>query len=148
MLRKLLAIVLATLAFSLWGYIWYATVFDDVWQSLIGRSEAALIEMTVARGPIQDVFVIVISLIQVVGIMLALKWVKAKTFLQYIGLCVLLSTLIVLPAIGNTTLFVGTPVNLLLLDYGHFLCGYAGIALVLFIIDPPNKKGSGNIPKP
>ena len=45
MLRKILAIVLATLAFSLWGYIWYATVFDDVWQSLIGRSEAELITM-------------------------------------------------------------------------------------------------------
>ncbi len=139
MLRKFSAIILATVAFSIWGYIWYATVFDDVWQSLIGRSEAELVELAVARGGIQDVFVIVISLIQVLGIMLALKWAKARTFMQYMALSALLSTLIVLPALGNTTLFVGTPLGLLLLDYGHFLCGYAGIALVLFIIDPPNK---------
>jgi len=57
--RNLLAIVLATLAFTLWGYIWYATVFDDVWQSLISRSETELIEMAVARGRIQDVFTVV-----------------------------------------------------------------------------------------
>jgi len=41
MRRDLLAIILATIAFSLWGFVWYATVFDDVWQGLIGRSEAS-----------------------------------------------------------------------------------------------------------
>ena len=142
MFRILLGIFLATIAFSLWGYIWYATVFDDVWQNLIGRSETELIELAVARGGIQNVLVVVISLVQVIGIMLALKWVKAMTFMHYMGLSLLLSTLMILPAIGNTTLFVGTPLNLLLLDYGHFLCGYAGIALVLFLIDPPNKSAT------
>jgi hypothetical protein len=51
-----------------------------------------------------------------------------------------LSTLVVLPSIGNTTLFVGTPLGLLMLDYGYFLFGYAGIALVFFIISPSNPK--------
>lgn len=140
MLRKFLAIILATIAFSLWGYIWYATVFDDIWQVLIGRSEAALIDMAVSRGRIQDVFVVLISLIQAIGIFLALKFMRAKTFWHYMGVSVLLSTLMVLPALGNTTLFVGTPLNLLVLDYGHFLLGYAGMALVFFIINPPSKK--------
>jgi len=152
MRREILAIILATTAFSLWGYIWYATVFDDVWQSLIGRSETDLINLAVARGPIQDFWVMFISLVQVVAILIALKWVKARTFTQYMGVSILLSTLVVLPSIGNTTLFVGTPIGLLLLDYGHFLFGYAGIALVLFITVPRQpflqKKGSGNIPKP
>ena len=140
MIRIALALILATIAFSLWGYIWYATVFDDVWQSLIGRSETELIELAVARGGIQDVLVIVISFVQAVGIFFALKFMRAKTFWHYMGVSLLLSTLIVLPAIGNTTLFVGTPLNLLLLDYGHFLFGYAGIALVFFIIDSPDKQ--------
>ena len=144
MLRTILAIVLATLAFSLWGYIWYATVFDDVWQSLIGRSEAELITMAETRGSIQDVFVVLISLVQAAGIFFALKFMRAKTFWHYMGVSVLLSTLLVLPALGNTTLFVGTPLNLLLLDYGHFLLGYAGMALVFFIIDPPSKKAPEN----
>ena len=144
MTRNILAIILATLAFTLWGYIWYATVFDDVWQSLISRSETELIEMAVARGRIQDVFTVVISLVQVLGIYAALKWVKARTFIHYIGLSLLLSTLVVMPALGNATLFAGTPVGLLVLDYGHFVFGYAGIALVFFLLKPPTKKAPEN----
>ena len=135
MTRSIIAIVLATLAFSIWGYIWYATVFDDVWQALIGKSETELLNLAIARGHTQSVFVIVISFVQALAIFAVLRWVKAKTFMQYMGVSLLLSTLVVLPSIGNATLFVGTPVGLLLLDYGHFLFGYAGIALVFFIID-------------
>ncbi len=136
MRRDILAIILATIAFTLWGYIWYATVFDDIWQGFIGRSEASLIDMAVARGRLQDVFTILISLVQVLAIYVALKWVKAKNFLQFIGLSLLLSTVVVMPALGNATLFAGTPLGLLILDYGHFLFGYAGIAFVLFLFAP------------
>jgi len=140
MRRDILAIVLATLAFSLWGFVWYATVFDDVWQRLIGRSEAELIDLAEARGRLQDVFTLVISLVQVIGIFILAKWVKARTFLQYIGLSIILSTLIALPSLGNATLFAGTPTALLVLDYGHFMLGYAGIAFVLFLICRPKKQ--------
>ena len=144
MTRSIIAIILATLAFSLWGYIWYATVFDDVWQALIGKSETELLNLAIARGHTQSVFVIVISFVQALAIFAVLRWVKAKTFMQYMGVSLLLSTLVVLPSIGNATLFVGTPVGLLLLDYGHFLFGYAGIALVFFIIDHLIKKAPEN----
>ena len=144
MTRSIIAIVLATLAFSIWGYIWYATVFDDVWQALIGKSETELLNLAIARGHAQSVFVIVISFVQALAIFAVLRWVKAKTFMQYMGVSLLLSTLVVLPSIGNATLFVGTPVGLLLLDYGHFLFGYAGIALVFFIIDHLIKKAPEN----
>ena len=144
MTRSIIAIVLATLAFSLWGYIWYATVFDDIWQVLIGKSETELLNLAIARGHTQSVFVIVISFVQALAIFAVLRWVKAKTFMQYMGVSLLLSTLVVLPSIGNATLFVGTPVGLLLLDYGHFLFGYAGIALVFFIIDHLIKKAPEN----
>jgi len=137
MRRDLLAIILATLAFSLWGYVWYATVFDDVWQSLIARSEAELIEMAAARGGLQTLFTYVISLVQVMGLFILLRWVKARSFLHHIGLSLLVSTLIVLPALGNATLFAGTPTELLVLDYGHFMLGYAGIAFVFFILCRP-----------
>ena len=134
MIRNIIAIILAAIAFSLWGYIWYATVFDDVWQSLIGNSEQDLIALAAARGQWQNFFVIFISLLQAVGLFAVLRLTRAKTFLQYIGVSVLLSTLIVLPALGNATLFAGTPTRLLLLDYGHFLCGYVGMAFVIFLI--------------
>ena len=62
-IRNVVAIILAAIAFSLWGYIWYATVFDDVWQSLIGNSEQDLIALAAARGQWQNFFVIFISLV-------------------------------------------------------------------------------------
>lgn len=139
MSRAILAIILASIAFSLWGYVWYATVFDDIWQALIGVSETELINLAVARGPIQDVFVLLISVPQAMALYFVLKWTQSRTFVQYIGVSIALSTLIVMPSLGNTTLFAGTPLLLLALDYGHFLFGYAGIALVLFIVAPPKK---------
>lgn len=132
--RVILAMILASIAFSMWGYLWYATVFDDVWQSLIGQTETDLLHLAISRGPIQDVFVLLISLVQAIGIYLVLVWRRARTFVQHIGVSIALSTLIVLPSIGNATLFTGTQLLLLLLDYGHFLLGYAGIAFVFFIM--------------
>ena len=134
MQRNLLAIFLATIAFTLWGYVWYATIFDDVWQELIQTSEAELIELAVSRGTLQDIFTYLINLAQVLGIFIMLRWSRASTFLSHIKVSLVLSVLIVLPALGNATLFAGTPTFLLLLDFGHFFLGYSGIAFTVFLI--------------
>lgn len=134
--RLLLAIGLATVAFTLWGYFWYATLLDDIWQMLINKSEADLIALAVERGPIQNILTFLISLTQVIGVYIALRWSKASSFLEYIATSLLLSVFIILPAIGNATLFTGTPSMLLLLDFAHFCLGYAGIAFVFYLISP------------
>ena len=136
MLRNLLAICLATLAFTLWGYFWYATLLDDVWQNLINTTEADLIAMANRRGSVQHVLTILISLIQVLGVLTALRWSKATSFVGHIAVSLILSVYIVLPALGNATLFAGTPLKLLMLDFVHFCLGYAGIAFVFFLISP------------
>ena len=136
MRRDILAICLATIAFTLWGYFWYATLLDDIWQDLINTSETDLIALSVSRGSLQTILTVLISLIQVIGVFIALRGSKASTFLKHIGVSLVLSVLIVLPAIGNTTLFVGTPFMLLLLDFGHFCVGYSGIAFVFYLISP------------
>lgn len=139
MRREFLAICLATIAFSLWGYFWYATLLDDVWQDLINTSEADLIAMANRRGSIQHVLTILISLMQVIGVFIALRWSKAATFIGHISVSLVLSVFIVLPALGNATLFAGTPLELLILDFIHFCLGYAGIAFVFFLILPKSK---------
>lgn len=139
--RDLLAICLATIAFTLWGYFWYATLLDDVWQDLINTSEADLIAMAARRGSIQHVLTLLISLIQVIGVYMALRWSKAASFAGHIAVSLVLSVLIILPALGNATLFAGTPMKLLLLDFVHFCLGYAGIAFVFFLIS--SKKSNG-----
>jgi len=109
-----LALILATLAFSLWGYIWYATLFDDVWQNLISRSEQELIDMATARGHWNDVYVLLVSFVQALGIMIGLSLARARTVFGYIGIGIGLATFIALPALGNATIFAGTPFMLLL----------------------------------
>ena len=136
MRRDILAICLATVAFTLWGFFWYATLLDDIWQDLINTSEADLITLASIRGAIQNILTILISLIQVVGVFIALRWSKATTFLGHIVVSLVLSVFIVLPAIGNATLFAGTPLLLLLLDFGHFCIGYSGIVFVFYLIAP------------
>ena len=93
--------------------------------------------MAIARGQWQNFFTVFISLLQALGLYISLRLAKVKTFWQYIGVSILLTTLIVLPALGNATLFAGTPTQLLILDYGHFLCGYAGMAFIMFLIGRP-----------
>jgi len=136
MRREILAIGLATIAFTLWGYFWYATLLDDIWQDLIGTSEEDLIALSVSRDSIQNILTLIISLIQVIGVCIALRWSKASSFSGHIAVSLILSTFIVLPAIGNATLFAGTPFMLLLLDFGHFCFGYAGIAFVFYLTSP------------
>ena len=76
---------------------------------------------------------------QVIGVFIALRWSKAATFIGHISVSLVLSVFIVLPALGNATLFAGTPLELLILDFIHFCLGYAGIAFVFFLILPKSK---------
>jgi len=111
-LRVFLAITLATIAFTLWSYIWYATVFDDIWQGLIERT----------------FFTCVISAVQVFGLYLLFRFTRAKTFWDYQIIAAIISVMIALPVLGNAVLFEGASEALWGLDFTHFVLGYAGIA--------------------
>ena len=133
-LRIFLAITLATIAFTQWGFIWYATIFDDVWQQLIERSEEELIVMAESRGYIQTVFTYLISAVQVFGLFLLLRIARAKTFWEHQIIAAIVSIMIAVPVLGNAVLFEGASETLWVLDFIHFILGYAGIAAVFYIV--------------
>jgi hypothetical protein len=126
-------LVAATVCFTAWGYIWYASVFDDVWQGLIARTEDELIALAQARGFMQSVLSYLISGIQAAGLFLILRMTRAASFLAYHAVAAILSVLIALPVLGNAVLFAGTPTWLWVLDFLHFIFGYAGMATIFFI---------------
>ena len=132
-LRTVVILSVATFAFTQWGYIWYATVFDDVWQSLIGRTEQDLVALAVSRGPIQSFFTYFISFVQAVGLFVLINIARAKTFWDYQFIAAVVALMIAVPVLGNAVLFAGTSIALWGLDIAHFILGYAGIALVFFI---------------
>ena len=134
MLRSTLAFILATFAFTQWGFIWYATIFDDIWQTLIGRTEEELISMAVTRGSIQSFFTYFISAVQVLGLFLLIGIARAKTFWDHQIIAAIVSVMIAVPVLGNAVLFEGASTALWGLDIAHFILGYAGIALVIYIV--------------
>ncbi len=142
-LRIFLAITLATIAFTQWGYIWYATILDDVWQQLIERTEEELIVMAEARGYIQTVFTYLISAVQVFGLFLLLRIARAKTFWEHQIIAGIISVMIAMPVLGNAVLFEGSSKGLWVLDFTHFILGYAGIATVVYIVQNFGKTNLG-----
>ncbi|MDB2439053.1 DUF1761 domain-containing protein [Hellea sp.] len=132
--RIVFAILLASIAFTQFGYIWYATIFDDVWQALINRTEEELIAMAVLRGFIQTVFTYLISAAQTLGLFLLIHIARAKSFWDYQIIAAIVSVMIAMPVLGNAVLFAGAPKTLWVLDFAHFILGYAGIAATLYIV--------------
>jgi len=128
-----LMLLLACWAFTFWGFIWYATVFDDLWQYLIGQTEEDLILLAQSRGVSQTILTYIISLIQVVGLYILQTASRSKTFMEYQARGLLVSLFIIGPALGNEVLFAGSSEKLWLFDWLHFIFGYAGISLVFWL---------------
>ncbi len=132
-IQTVLILCVASWAYTQWGYIWYATVFDDIWQHLIGRTEEDLIVLAEKRGVIQAILTYVISLVQVLGLYIVQTVSKARTFLQYQSRALVISLFIAGPVLGNEVLFAGSSEKLWILDSLHFMFGYAGISLIFWI---------------
>ncbi len=132
-LFALVTVFLASLAFTLWGYLWYATVFDDVWQGLIGRTEVELIGISEQRGHIQTFLSYFISFVQAGALYFLCKISRAKSFWDFQIVAAIISVLIATPVLGNAVLFAGQSLHLWGLDIAHFILGYAGMALIFWI---------------
>jgi len=132
-LNTALMLLLATWAFSFWGYIWYATLFDDLWQSLIGKTEGELILLAEKRGVSQSILTYVISFIQVLGLYILQSASTSKTFIDFQVRALVVSLFIAIPVLGNEVLFAGSSEKLWIFDSLHFIFGYAGIAVIFWI---------------
>lgn len=128
-----LAVFLGTLAFTQWGYFWYAMLLDDVWQALIDHTEEELIHLAEQRGWLQSFNTYFISLVQACGLMILLALSRARSFFDYQVIGLVCSLLIATPVLGNAVLFAGQPSALWVLDFVHFILGYAGLALTFWI---------------
>jgi len=128
-----LALILATVAFTKWGYFWYAMLLDDIWQVLIGRTEEELIALAEGRGFLQTFNSWFVSLVQACGLLALIRMTKANGLFQYLSVALICGALLIIPALGNAVLFAGQSSQLWGLDSVHFLCGYLGMALVFWL---------------
>ena len=144
--RILIAIALATIAFTLWGFVWYATVFDDLWQSLITQGEDELIRLAEQRGFVQSIGKYTVSLFQAIGLYILIRLTGVKHLFGYLAIACVCSVLMAAPVLGNAVVFAGQSTALWGLDIGHFILGYAGMALTFWICLEVDQKHDHNSP--
>lgn len=124
-------VVVASAAFFLVGFLWYGVVFADAWMAAEGVSAAE----AEAQSPAWMAGGVVITVLQVVGIGLVLKWRRAHSVGAAMATAFALWLLFALPFTHYEFLY--SPAHdptTLLLDAGHLLVGWLVAALALALI--------------
>ena len=127
---KLVPVIVATLVFWFMGFLWYGVLFNDVWmvEQGVSASDAGGFDVYMLGG-------ILITLMQVVGIGLVLKWKGDSDVVAAIKTTGLLWLLIALPFVSYAFLYL--PVHsstLLVIDASHLFVGWLAAAAILSLM--------------
>ena len=123
----LLPIVLATLAFFIFGALWYGPLFSKAWQREAGLSEEAI-----RGGNMAVIFGLAFLFEMLVVTTLAHTVARTgasdrATMMMAVGF----GATIMVPAIGINYLFQRRSAKLFAIDAGHFVIGMAIVGAVL-----------------
>lgn len=123
-----IGVIVASLAFYFIGFLWYGFLFSDAWMAAHGLAA----EDAEAQSPTWMAAGFVITVAQVIGLAVALKWKGVKSPMSaattaaalwaFFALPFSLYSYIYLPAHDST---------LLMIDAGHLLVGWVVSAIVL-----------------
>lgn len=121
-------IIVASIAFFAVGFLWYGVIFSDAWMAAEGFTK----EADDAGSPAWMALGFVITVMQVVGLALILKWKGDAAPVASATTAAILWALLALPF----TLygFIYTPghnTTLLMIDASHLLVGWVVSAVVL-----------------
>ncbi|MEX6633475.1 DUF1761 domain-containing protein [Hyphococcus lacteus] len=128
---NLVGVLVATLAFWMVGFVWYGLVFAEIWMEANGVTA----ETAGAGGSLYMLGGFVITLMQVIGIGLVLKWKGVATMGAAVMTAVILWFFLALPFANYAYLY--SPAHnttLLLIDASHLLVGWVVSAVVLSLI--------------
>ena len=128
---NLVAVLAASVAFYLVGYLWYEFLFKDAWMAASGITAADVEGMS----PIYMAGGFLITVVQVIGIGLVLGWKGVTDPAGAIKTALVLWLVFALPFTLYPYLY--SPAHnstLLMIDASHLLVGWALSALVLRLI--------------
>ncbi|MBB5518288.1 DUF1761 domain-containing protein [Amphiplicatus metriothermophilus] len=129
---NVLAVLVASVVFYLIGWLWYGVLFKDLWMALMRVTEA---EAAASSGPIWYVYGFVITVLQVIGIGLVMKWKNAAGLNAAVVTAVILWIVFALPFSGYAYVYsVAHSEKLLLIDAGHLLVGWVVSAAALALM--------------
>ena len=128
---NLVGVLVASIAFFLVGWLWYGIIFSDVWMAAMGISADAAggsFDIWMAGG-------LLITVMQVIGVGLVMKWKGVSGLSGAVITAVLLWLFFALPFCHYAYIYnPGHDSTLLMIDAGHLLVGWVVSAIVLALI--------------
>lgn len=130
---SLVAVAAASIAFYLVGFAWYGLLFSEAWMAAQGvTAEQAQQD---PNGPIWMVGGFLITILQVLGIGLAIKWRGAASLPGAVTTAIVLWLLLALPFTLYAYLYLPAHnATLLMIDASHLLVGWTLAAAVLALL--------------
>lgn len=130
---NLLGVLAGSVAFYLVGWLWYGVIFMDAWMAAMGVTEADM-----EAGGNQAIWMIggfIITVLQVIGIGLVLKWKGVASLSDAVKTALVLWFFIALPFAHYGYLYgVAHSQTLLVVDATHLLAGWVVSAVALSLI--------------
>ena len=125
-----LAVILATIAFYMIGFVWYGFLFQDVWLAASGMTLAETEALAAAQGPMMFVWGLLITLAQALGLLWVINLAGAKRLVKCLEIAFWLFLMIGAPLLAYTCIYDGYSLAGILMDYGHILIGWCVMALI------------------
>ncbi|MEP4051015.1 MAG: DUF1761 domain-containing protein [Litorimonas sp.] len=125
-----LAVILATVAFYMVGFVWYAFLFQDIWLAASGMTLAETEAMAEAQGAMMFVWGLLITLAQALGLLWVINLAGAKRMPKCLEIAFWLFLMIAAPLLTYACLYDGYSLNGILVDFGHILIGYLLMAAI------------------
>lgn len=125
---NVVAVAAASVAFFLVGWLWYGMIFEDIWMAEMGLPKAEDPPASFMIGGF------VITVMQVIGIGLAMKWKSAAGVSAAVMTAIVLWAVFALPFSAYGYLYGPHSLSLLMIDAGHLFVGWVVSAVVLSLI--------------
>jgi hypothetical protein len=121
-------IAVASLAFFLIGFLWYGIIFSDAWMAANGITA----EDAKGDSPIWMAVGLLITIVQVIGLAVVLKWKGASGLTESAKTAALLWAFFSLPlTLYDYVYMPAHDSTLLMIDASHLLVGWVVSAVVL-----------------
>ena len=124
------AVLLATIAFYMVGFVWYGFLFQDLWLAASGMTEEQTMAIAENKGAMMFVWGIILTLAQALGLLWVLNLAGAKRLAASLKITFWLFVMIAAPLLAYTCLYGTYPLEGILMDYGHILLGWLAMGAI------------------
>lgn len=130
---NLVAVLAASVAFYIVGFLWYGVIFQQVWLDAQGITAEMMAEAD--SNPVWMIGGFLITVLQVIGIGLVLKWKGAASLVEAVKTALILWFFLALPFCHYGYLYsMDHNATLLMVDLSHLLVGWGVSAAVLSLL--------------